>query len=112
MNSPGTITLDEQYYIDVDPLNFMLKKVKVTADKTSTGKVNKNAGRRCDITIGYCGTLENALNLYSRELMRNGIHNSATALNSQRLEIMLKDIKNAVTNLSLTLKDKQEDNRE
>lgn len=112
MNSPGTITLDEQYYIDVDPLNFILKKVKVTADKSSTGKVNKNAGRRCDITIGYCGTLENALNLYSRELMRNGIHNSATALNLQRLEIILKDIKNAVTKLSLTLKDKQEDNRE
>ena len=44
--------------------------------------------------------------------MRNGIHNSATALNLQRLEIILKDIKNAVTKLSLTLKDKQEDNRE
>ena len=109
MNSPGTITLDEQYYIDVDPRNFILKKIKVTAGKASTGKVNKNAGRRCDITIGYCGTLENALNLYSRELMRNGIHNSAMALNLQRLEIILKDIKNTVTKVSLTLKDKQED---
>ena len=107
-NTPGTITLDEDYYIDVDSLNFMLKKIKITADVTKDGTQNKNAGRRCDVTIGYCGTLENALDLYSRELIRNGIHNSVTALSIEDMKVILHDIKTAVTGWPLTLNVKKE----
>ena len=107
-NIPGTITLDEDYYIDVDALNFILKQSKVTAEFTSKGEPNKNAGQHCDVTLGYFGSLEDALNHYSNELIKSGIHNSATAIYLEDIKVILEEIKTAVTKLSLTLNVKQE----
>lgn len=107
-NIPGTITLDEHYYIDIDALNLMLKKVKVTAEKTSKGEPNKNAGQRCDVTLGYFGSLELALDKYSKELIKNGIHNSATDISLSQLQTTLNEIKTTITKLSLSLNVKQE----
>lgn len=111
-NIPGTITLDEKYYIDVDALNFILKRIKVTADTTKDGEKNVNAGKRCDITLGYLGSLEDALNRYTNELIKNAIHGSTTDVSIGLLQTILEDIKTAVTGLSLTLNVKQEGNAE
>lgn len=109
-NTPGTITLDEKYYIDVDALNFILKRIKVTAGTTKDGKENVNAGKRCDVTVGYLGSLEDALNRYTNELIKNDVHGSATDVSLSQLQTILEDIKTAVTRLSLTLNVKQEGN--
>lgn len=108
LNIPGIITLDERYYIDVDPYNWILKQVKVTADTTSTGRPNKRAGQRCDVVIGYFPSLEQALNAYAEQILKESVSGSVAELNIDGVKSILEDIKIAITKLSLTLNAKQE----
>ena len=111
-NIPGTITLDEHYYIDVDALNWILKEVKIIPPTDRRGKPNKNAGNHCDVVIGYYPKLDKALEAYSDMITKDTVMNSATAINVRSMIIQLQAIKNAITKLSLTLNVKQEDKAE
>jgi len=107
-NLPGTITLDDRYYIDVDPYNWMLKETKITPSLDSKGRPNKQAGKRCDVVVGYCPSLVNALELYSERLFKEKVHCSVEPCEFDNVVAMLEEIKTAVTGLSLTLNVKKE----
>lgn len=51
------INIDDRFYIDTDPLNYILK-VRRTLQK------GKNIGREAIIELGYYNTLDNALEGY------------------------------------------------
>lgn len=107
-NLPGIIILDDRYYIDVDPYNWMLKEVKITPPLDSKGRPNKQAGKRCDVVVGYCPSLVNALELYSEQLLKESVSGSVKPLNIDSIKTILAEIKTAVTGLSLTLNVKKE----
>lgn len=108
-NTPGTITLDENYYIDVDPLNWILKQVKVVPQTDKRGNPNKNAGNHCDAVIGYFPTLESALDSYISHAIKDAVTVTGDSWNIEEVKELLQEIKSAVTGLSLTLKVKKED---
>lgn len=107
-NIPGTIILDGQHYIDVDPYNWILKQIKRIPENNSRGLPNKRAGQRCDVVLGYYPSLEKALDGYTEQIVKNDILDSVTALNIAEVKVILQDIKNSVTRLSLTLNAKAE----
>lgn len=107
-NIPGTIILDGQHYIDVDPYNWILKQIKRIPENNSRGIPNKRAGQRCDAVLGYFPSLEQALDGYTEQVTKNGVVDSVTALNIAEVKVILQDIKNSVTKLSLTLNSKED----
>lgn len=111
-NIPGTITLDETHYIDIDPYNWILKESRLIPETDSKGNPNKSAGKQVDAVIGYYGKLEDALNAYSMRILKNRLSGSAAEISIDGLQTILKEIKTAVTRLSLTFKSKQGGNAE
>ena len=107
-NLSGTIKLDDTYFIEIDPYNFILKQIKITSDKTVSGKPNKNAGQPYNATLDYYPSLEVALDRYSKTLIKDGIHSADLGADVQTLQTILTEIKNAVTKLSLTVNVKRE----
>lgn len=107
-NIPGTIVLDERYYIDVDPYNWILKEVKRIPENNSRGLPNKRAGQRCDAVIGNFPSLDKALDGYTQQILKSAVVDSVAVLNIAEVKVILQDIKNTVTRLSLTLNAKAE----
>lgn len=107
-NIPGTIVLDGNYYIDVDPYNWILKEVKRIPENNSRGIPNKRAGQRCDAVIGYFPSLDKALDGYTQQILKSTFVDSVAGINIAEVKVILQDIKNTVTRLSLTLNAKAE----
>lgn len=82
------VMLDDKYGIGSDENNFVLFEVKVK------GKDSKDVGGVYDVTIGYYGNLEQALQGYVRNSLRkdNDINH-------------LKELVNAIDKLNKTIKD-------
>lgn len=100
-NIPGTISLDQDYYIDVDPLNFILKERKSV-------KVGENKGKQYESTIGYFGSLESALDEYVTRQIKSGIQ-ASNDWSVEDVFVLLDSLRGDIKNLSLTLNTKQED---
>lgn len=100
----GKIKLDNRFYIDIDPYNWALCEIKTIPATSKSGKPNKGAGKQFSKAIGYCSTLENALNLYAEVMAKESVGAFVEPVSIQELKTILLDVKNAVTKLSLTLK--------
>jgi hypothetical protein len=109
-NLPGTITLDKKYYISVDPLNWILKEIKVIPKYDRKGKPNKKAGNHCDAVIGYYSTLESALEAYTSRSIKDAILVTNDSWNIEEVKELLREVKSTVAKLPLTLKVEQEEN--
>ena len=82
------VMLDERYGIGSDENSFVLFEVKVK------GKDSKDVGGVYDVTIGYYGSLEQALQGYVRNSLRRN-----DEINH------LKELVNAIDKLNKTIKD-------
>ena len=84
------IILDDKYYIEVDPLNWILKK-------------RRNSPKSQSKVLGYYSTLENALCAYKDEATKKACLEHDTEIYIRKAIKLLNETKNLVKSLAITL---------
>lgn len=95
------IKLDETYFIEIDPYNWILKKKVVISDQVKSGKPSVNAGKTRDAICGYYPSLASALGHYVDNLEKDGISKDSEPVQIAGLETILLRIEKACKYLKL-----------
>lgn len=89
------IILDETYYIEIDPLNWILKK-------------KRKSQKSQDKVLGYYSNLENALLAYEEKMIQKACLDRDKEVYIREVIKLLGDIKSLVKSLAITLNFKYE----
>ncbi len=84
------IILDSDYYIEIDSLNWILKK-------------RRKSPKSQDKVLGYYSTLENALLVYEEKMIKKACLDCDTEIYIHQVIKLLSDIKSLVKSLVITL---------
>jgi len=96
------IEIDGTYFIDIDELNWILKKRVKVADRRRDGKPSKNAGKTYEKVIGYFGNLSHALTSYANCREMDEIVQCDEPVSVGKLLNVLESIETLCKNMKLT----------
>lgn len=97
-----TIQIDGTYFIQVDDLNWTLKKHVPYSGTRKDGSPSKNAGKMKTVTLGYYPNIEMALGAYAHSIENDAVVEAVEPVSIAGLLTMLKRIESACKALKLT----------
>lgn len=100
-----TIQIDGTYFIQVEELNWTLKKRVPYSAIRKDGSPSKNAGQMKALTLGYYPNLEMALGAYAHNVENDGVAEAQEPVNIEELKTILLRIERACKALKLTESD-------
>lgn len=95
------IVIDDTYCIDIEDLNWILKKLVVTADTLKSGIPAKNAGKPHEVIIGYFSSLKSALEHYVNSIEKDEVSKALEPVSIGNLETILLRIEKVCKGLKL-----------
>lgn len=96
------IEIDSTYFIEVDDLNWTLKKRVPYSAIRKDGSPSKNAGQMKTVTLGYYPNLEMVLGAYAYNIENDVVADAQEPVNIEELKTILLRIESACKALKLT----------
>ena len=97
-----TIQIDGTYFVQVEELNWTLKKRVPYSAVRKDGTPSKNAGQMKTVTLGYFPKLESALIAYSGHAENDAVADAQEPLNIEELKAILLRTESVCRALKLT----------
>lgn len=102
------IILDDTYFIEVDELNWALKKLVPVAATKKDGTPAKNAGKKKEVCAGYCHSLKQALEFYADRRAMDDVLEAVEPVNLRDLKLILETIESDCNALQIGFVDERE----
>lgn len=96
-----TIQIDGTYFIQVEELNWTLKKHVPYSAIRKNGVPSKNAGQMKTVTLGYYPNLEMALGAYAHNIENDAVAEAQEPVNIEELKTILLRLERACKALKL-----------